>query len=310
MHGNVPRFANPTVTVQSWYVAQRSKALPRGRVLGLQLLNRRLVFFRDTRGAVHALDARCPHLGADLGEGSVRGDMLRCTFHGWCFDGGGQCVDAPKHEMVPQRRVRSYPVRERWGLIWIFNGPEATFELPDVPGGGRVWTVRTPPQRIRCHPHLVIGNGLDAVHFDVLHGFEFTEEPRLEVAAPNTVTLHIRGRPRSKRMQWATRTTRRDLVASFTAIGGSMAWATVEEPLRFHVLFTGRTDEEGGCVTQTVGFLRSRNPLYVARAFATLYMLLKDDHCILDTLQFSRSFTALDAQMEAYASSIDEMELW
>ena len=58
------------------------------------------------------------------------------------------------------------------------------------------------------------------------------------------------------------------------------------------------------------GFLHSLRPAYVARAFASFYMLLKDDHRILDTLQFSRNFTEDDAHMAAFATCIDEMDVW
>ena len=310
MRGKTPRFANRAVVVQSWYVALRSERLRPGERVGADLFNRRLVLWRDKAGRPHAFDADCPHLGADLSEGKVAGNVLRCAFHGWCIDARGQSVGRP------ERRTRSYPVQERWGLVWVFNGAEPTFELPDMPGGpdmsgeGRVWRFRLPRQRIRCHPHLVIGNGLDAVHFETLHGFDLSEEPTFRISDPHRVSLRIRGRPRSKRMRWLTGTTRRDLRATFTAVGGSIAWATVEEPERFHVLFTGRTDPEGACITQTVVFLHRLRPDYVAQAFAAFYMLLVDDHRILDTLRFSRNFTEDDAHMAAFAACIDEMDVW
>ena len=67
-------FNNPAVVVQSWYVAGRSESLPRGKVRSFDLGNRRIAVYRDTAGVLHALDARCPHLGADLGHGRVVGN--------------------------------------------------------------------------------------------------------------------------------------------------------------------------------------------------------------------------------------------
>jgi len=55
-----------------------------------------LAVFRDSGGEVHALDAFCPHLGANMAVGgTVKGDCLECPFHAWKFDGEGKCVDIP-----------------------------------------------------------------------------------------------------------------------------------------------------------------------------------------------------------------------
>ncbi len=80
-------FNHPDLVVQSWYPAMRSRRLRRGRARSLDLLRRRIVLFRDESGAVHALDGQCPHLGADLGLGTVEGTELRCAYHHWCFGG-------------------------------------------------------------------------------------------------------------------------------------------------------------------------------------------------------------------------------
>lgn len=38
------------------------------------------------------LDAYCPHLGANMGEGGrVVDDCLECPFHNWRFRGDGEC---------------------------------------------------------------------------------------------------------------------------------------------------------------------------------------------------------------------------
>lgn len=37
-------------------------------------------------GKVHALDARCPHLGFSLKNGTVEGGVIRCPWHGSRFD--------------------------------------------------------------------------------------------------------------------------------------------------------------------------------------------------------------------------------
>lgn len=49
-------------------------------------------------GIVKILDAYCPHLGANLGQGLVKGECLECPFHHWLFRGDGYCENIPYSE--------------------------------------------------------------------------------------------------------------------------------------------------------------------------------------------------------------------
>lgn len=298
-------FNNPSIHLQSWYVAARGRTLSPGVVRAWPLLGRQIVFYRDGAGRARALDARCPHLGANLGHGRVVGEGLQCAFHHWCFGPDGQCQAAPGHASPPRRRTRPYPVQERWGLLWLFNGPQPLFTLPEPPDPPRFWTLCPPAQHIRCHPHLVIANGLDATHFEALHGMELLEEPSLTVEPPYRVTLSLCGRPHSRLLRRLSGSERAPIRATFTTIGGSLAWAAVQSPVEFYVLFTGRPTPEGGCRTQTVFFL-PRGPSFL-RALAAMYVLLRDDRRILDDIAFAPAFTEADAPLRAFAALIEEM---
>lgn len=37
-------------------------------------------------GEYFALDDRCPHMGGSLGQGTLDGDCVSCSWHGWEFD--------------------------------------------------------------------------------------------------------------------------------------------------------------------------------------------------------------------------------
>ncbi|HSC28759.1 MAG TPA: Rieske 2Fe-2S domain-containing protein [Vicinamibacterales bacterium] len=301
-------FASSRAASRSWYAAARSRALRRGRLHAFDLGDRRIAVYRDRDGCVHALDARCPHLGADLTLGTVERGGLRCAFHGWCFGPDGVCRGAPGHGTPPGRRTRAYPCQERWGIVWVFNAAAPLFDLPS-PEGGRWWPLVLPPQRIRCHPHLVLANGLDISHYETLHGMTFSEAPRLSVGSCE-VSVTMQGRPRSRFWRFLSGTRRRDIVAQFTTIGGSLAWTSVYAPVRFHVLFSGRPDRSGGCVTRTV-FLFPRgtgwNPL---RALGLMAMLLHDDRRVLDTIDFRPDFSAADEPLRAFARVVDELGAW
>jgi 3-phenylpropionate/trans-cinnamate dioxygenase ferredoxin subunit len=54
----------------------------------------------NIEGNLYAIDDRCPHRGASLGEGSMDGVVLTCPLHEWEFDiRTGQCVGKPGNEL-------------------------------------------------------------------------------------------------------------------------------------------------------------------------------------------------------------------
>ena len=84
-------LANPS---DEWYPVYRSERLRRAPV-SVTLMGKPLVLFRTASGEPAALIDRCPHRNVPLSLGKVRGDNLRCIYHGWEFDRGGQCRAVP-----------------------------------------------------------------------------------------------------------------------------------------------------------------------------------------------------------------------
>jgi hypothetical protein len=197
-------------------------------------------------------------------------------------------------------------VQEKWNLLWLFNGPTPAFDLPTPPERRRVW--RLPRQVIKCHPHLVVGNGLDADHFEALHGLKFSRPPILR-DTPHGLALDIAGRPTSRRLQLLTGSRHRDLEASFTTIGGNIAFLAIRAPLTFEVLFTGLPIGRA-CQTQTLLFLPRNYALRIVRALVILYTVLADDRRILDHLNFHPGWTERDEPMRRFAEKVDQMETW
>ena len=311
MTADVPHnFANPAVVTQSWYVAVRSRDVRAGQIASYTLLNRRIAIYRDRSGVVHALDARCPHLGADLGQGCLVDDEVQCAFHKWRFGADGSCRFAPGMANPPERQARVYPAQERWGLVWIFNGPRPLFPIPS-PDAQTPYRVIVPTSRqINCHPHLVVGNGLDTRHLETLHGMRFTAPPQLCAGGDFEVTAIVQGRPNSRLLRWITCSSRSEIVARFSAIGGNLAWASVLKPVNFHVLFTGQPGEQGGCKTQTVVFLPKEVGMKPLQALALLYFLLHRDRGVLERLDFHPAFAADDEPLRLLSDAVNRMPIW
>jgi phenylpropionate dioxygenase-like ring-hydroxylating dioxygenase large terminal subunit len=119
---------------QCWYPVALSEEV-RERPLGVDFLGARVAVYRRASGAPVVLGARCPHMGADLSQGEVVGDELRCMFHHFRYGPDGRCAGVPSGEPPPRAaRVASYPTAECWGLVWAFNGPQPLFAPPALRG--------------------------------------------------------------------------------------------------------------------------------------------------------------------------------
>jgi nitrite reductase/ring-hydroxylating ferredoxin subunit len=115
-------------------------AAVRRRPLASRAGGEEIVLFRDGGGAVRALEDRCCHRRVPLSLGRLTdAGALQCGYHGWCFAGDGACVAIPQlrpGEPVPARfGVRSFPVAERAGLVWVLpcsGGVADEAQLPDT----------------------------------------------------------------------------------------------------------------------------------------------------------------------------------
>ena len=87
------------------------------------VIEKNVVLYRKEDGALVALDDMCPHRFAPLSLGTLRGDDLQCGYHGMTFNGAGKCVRIPGQDLIPaSAAVKSYPVAEHIGLVWIWPG--------------------------------------------------------------------------------------------------------------------------------------------------------------------------------------------
>jgi phenylpropionate dioxygenase-like ring-hydroxylating dioxygenase large terminal subunit len=101
---------------------------PDGVPLRVEILDEKLVAFRDSDGRVGLMDAYCPHRGAPLFFGRNEENGLRCIYHGWKFDVDGNCVDipnAPEGEVFKNKiQAKNYPCVEAGNMIFAYMGPK------------------------------------------------------------------------------------------------------------------------------------------------------------------------------------------
>jgi aminopyrrolnitrin oxygenase len=170
----------------SWYLFCHRRELRRGP-LSRTVFGQRLVAYRTDRGRVVLLAARCAHLGADLGRGRVAGDRIQCPFHHWEYGPDGRCAYAPAQPDAPPAACQAcYPVAERHGYVFFYDGPEPRFALPFFPGcrPDDFAPARPFSTTLDCPWFLVGANAFDLQHFRAAHDRRLAGEPAVDCPAP------------------------------------------------------------------------------------------------------------------------------
>jgi len=170
----------------SWYLFCASGQL-KDKPFSQRILGRQLVAYRKASGQVAVMDANCAHLGADLGCGSVVGDTLQCPFHNWRYGADGVCTSIPHAAQIPAfARLRTYPVVERHGSVFFFNGPEPLFALPFFFGAdpGDFAAGRAFRYVADCPWYMTAANAFDMQHFRCVHGRELIDRCQVDCPAP------------------------------------------------------------------------------------------------------------------------------
>ena len=166
----------------------------------VRALGEDLVLFRDRAGRCGLLYPRCAHRGASLFYGRVEERGIRCCYHGWLFDVGGQCLEQPCESRNGAATARvihqpGYPVRERYGLIFAYMGPPAS--MPVLPRYNLLENLQPGehleaddssigsggPTIVPCNWLQHFENVMDPFHVPILHGSfsgsQFTERMNL-----------------------------------------------------------------------------------------------------------------------------------
>lgn len=157
-----------------WYIAAFRRDVtdkPQRRIIA----GEPVVLFRDHKGAVVALEDRCPHREVPLSMGAIQPDgTLQCLYHGLRFDRFGKCMFIPEQTHIPEgSSVKSYSTIERGEWIWIFLGePEKAdaSSAPSYPWFSRPgWKARTERLYVKCNYKLLVDNLLNMAHLPYVH---------------------------------------------------------------------------------------------------------------------------------------------
>lgn len=159
---------------QFWHPVGRSEDVLPGKGATVRVMGETLTLYRGETGTPHLVGGHCPHRLTLLASGWIEGDEIRCMYHGWKFNAGGQCTERPAENDAKQPNIciASYPVHEYAGLIFAYmgEGEPPEFELPrksvfERPGALQFARLETWP----CNWLQQVENSMDAVHVSFVH---------------------------------------------------------------------------------------------------------------------------------------------
>jgi len=291
-------FNNPSVVTEAWYPACPSKELGKGLTFSVKFTHQRVAIYRGDDGLARAIDAFCPHMGADLGNGRVVGKDIECYFHQWRFDPTGALCKMRAAGDLPKVANRTYPVEEKYGWVWVYSGENAPYPVPACAGleDREVVTWHLGSPLLFAHHHVMMAGGIDLQHFASVHALDVKFELAVEPVRPEIADWKLQGEIPS--IGWRGRLGRMLLGKEFRYVarfaGGSIVALTYGPGARLggtgpalaplYILW--------GCVAETsgvskvqvllvaekkrgpLGFLRSRALLLLT---AALLVVLRDD---------------------------------
>jgi len=170
-----------------WHpVAAAAELTDEKPIRAVKILGEELVVYRDKSGNYGLLGEHCPHRLASLAYGRVDEQGIRCPYHGWEFDGTGQCLEQPAEPVDSSFKERikqvAYPVQYLGGLIYAYLGPAPAPLLPRwdvlVWEHGRRWIVKE--SVIECNWLQPMENSVDPSHLFWLHGDTAHLAPRVK----------------------------------------------------------------------------------------------------------------------------------
>ncbi len=182
-----------------WYAVEYESALDVGAVLETAFWGRSIALFRGEDGQVRAIENRCLHRQVKLSLGEVHECKLVCPYHGWTYDGAGRVVAIP-HETfgrtLPRSVLTSYPVRIRYGLIWIFPGDATLAEvapMPEIPEleGSAAWVCVPLDFTWRAHHSMIIENVSDFTHAHLHRKYRPFSDAKLTFCEPDDKRVRL-----------------------------------------------------------------------------------------------------------------------
>ena len=157
-----------------WYPVRLSKEVTEGEPVAVTLLGENILLNRID-GVVYAIKDRCVHRGVPLSKKieCYTKQTITCWYHGFTyrFSDGVLCdiAGTESSAVIGKRRLKTYPIREAKGLIFVFVGDD-DIEIPplseDVPPSflDDDMVIRAQWRTVEANWRIGAENGFDSTH--------------------------------------------------------------------------------------------------------------------------------------------------
>lgn len=159
-----------------WYAAAWSDDVGLGALFSRTYLNEPVLIYRKGDGVAVALSNRCSHRFAPLNMGKLCGENVECPYHGLVFNTEGACIFNPHGDgHIPKASsIKSYPLIERYNLLWIWMGDAALADASTIPDYSFMsdpehWTTVHGTIHLDANYELIIDNLTDLSHAAFVH---------------------------------------------------------------------------------------------------------------------------------------------
>ncbi len=182
--------------INFWYPLALGSSVTDAPIV-VRIIGHDFVVFRDSNGDAHCLANVCVHRGGSLGDGRVRGDCVECPYHGWRYDGAGQCMRIPSMGVdakIPGRaKVDAYPVQEKYGMIFGFLGDLPEDERPPLQTieewDDAAWRGTWVSWEWQANFERAVENSLDPAHNEFVHPTHGYQGERDDYRVPELTML-------------------------------------------------------------------------------------------------------------------------
>jgi phenylpropionate dioxygenase-like ring-hydroxylating dioxygenase large terminal subunit len=192
------------------------------KVMGLDVV----VWWDRNENEWKVFDDTCPHRLAPLSEGRIdKWGRLQCVYHGWCFDGSGDCKlipqappDGPPVHTFKKACVAAYPTTVQHDIVWFWPNSDPEYKdiilkkkppyIPELddPSFTRLMGNREIPYGYE----VLIENLMDPAHVPYAHyGIMRTRKPTVKVDREGGRPLEINVKKLDKdgfvaKQEWGT----------------------------------------------------------------------------------------------------------
>jgi phenylpropionate dioxygenase-like ring-hydroxylating dioxygenase large terminal subunit len=172
-----------------WYVVCRKEDLNAKKPIARKILDELIVLYRDEAGKAVAMLDRCIHRNAPLSKGRMENGKLRCSYHGWLYDGSGEIVEiysegpgAPKGKC---RKAKTFLTAEFDDYVFVCLSDTPLFPEPfrSPYYGKKGWRTQRRVNAMQNNVTNCVENFVDIPHTVFVHPTIFRNEKREKFGA-------------------------------------------------------------------------------------------------------------------------------